>query len=1207
MLIDRSKIKLSKLSELGSNCHVDAAYEEADFDAGVCAQVEETLRNRCNLKEKLEKNLQNIRDDIKFAEDDIKKLELSLDAMLCSVAEGGNRTTERNIRSIENEIETKMRLLDTLHKRETACKDILSKPEDSLLINEVTTASSSVSQNTKQRVPASPTQLPKNVSRSSAYIDDADFKTFQRRIRDYKSQHSGNDLEEKVLEGGLRVPGEIWSRLYAYQREGVAWLWGLHQHGVGGILGDEMGLGKTVQIISFLAALYHSKLPIAGSSYDVAISRMKNPQSNRVFDGLAPVLIVCPGTVLKQWLGEFRTWMPTARVVIVHSSGSGYNNLPRLISSLFATSGIALTTYGTLAQHSDVLVPLAWHYVILDEGHKIKNPQAEITNTVKRFITPHRLIVSGTPMQNNLKELWCIFDFVYPGKLGGGMMDFLVNFAVPITQGGYANATPLEVETAYRCACTLKRVLSPYLLRRLKTEVHLELPKKSEQVLFCHLTHYQRSVYEEYLGSQICQDILRGNGQVLGGLMVLKKLCNHPDLVTGGPRRFGIKQGESDDNDYEEGDEWRRFGCSRRSGKLMVTLDLLALWWEQKHKVLLFTQSRKMLNILERHASRRGYTYLRMDGGTPMRQRQHLVEQFNSTTTSGGPQSYFLFLLTTRVGGLGVNLTGADRVLIFDPDWNPSTDAQARERAWRIGQEREVMVYRLLTSGTIEEKVYQRQIFKQFLANRVLKNPRQQRFFKINSLYELFCLGDALPSDANGGQQPKSVSFFRAIGVPRHAVTENRFDRLFSSHPVKLRDIVSTSDEEDVKPEVVEEVERDVGNVEETPAQREARLRAQARRLSRQLVERYTRRGTHVDGRRIRGVERRSRFDEGEAKGGDKRPQKEEMDPFVTSVICGANADEKSVILKRKREEVDEDMKVEAKRVAKAALKAIRRKTEKRKKKVVSTIRKRLQGLTCVNHDKLMDNFLMSEERVDPTLERLQASRLANNVVAWLKSQTQQIDEIQWTASKPLPGVTFGLVKNRFLWSPKEIGCPLYLAYKLQGESGPLRPGDASNNLLYAGHNRLSSRLLLELIRERRHRSMAVVGPSTDASTFQKGGFPCVENQEKELRNLALKLLALFTEENVTIPSTSTEAIAERFKEILMTKKLTSTARDGKLTGRHFRALLRALANPPLHRSGGRDKDRSEVWILKPYFITLARQLALAPISSGLRSDGETI
>ena len=158
-------------------------------------------------------------------------------------------------------------------------------------------------------------------------IDDADSKAFSQRIRDYNINRKQNDLDDEILEGGLRVPGDIWNRLYAYQREGVFWLWGLHKHGVGGILGDEMGLGKTVQIIAFLAALSYSKLPVAGSSYDVAVSLVKNTFSSRISEGLAPVLIICPGTVLRQWLAEFRTWMPTSRVVIIHSSGSGYGNL----------------------------------------------------------------------------------------------------------------------------------------------------------------------------------------------------------------------------------------------------------------------------------------------------------------------------------------------------------------------------------------------------------------------------------------------------------------------------------------------------------------------------------------------------------------------------------------------------------------------------------------------------------------------------------------------------------------------------------------------------------------------------------------------------------------------------------------------------------------------------------------------------------------
>ncbi|VUZ45360.1 unnamed protein product [Hymenolepis diminuta] len=1206
MLIDRNKIESANLSDLGSISQVAAVYDESVLDAGVCAQVEETLRKKSTLKQKIQQNLENIRCDIQLKETEISRLEDTLAATLEGISDEGNRSLERNIRSLENEITTKKSLLVTLQKREAICLEILQKPDETIDLNSKTVVNISDKESLVSFRRPTVSKISKSSSRrQSIDIDDADLKAYRKRLCDYENEVTEETDNDEILKGGLRIPADIWNRLYPYQREGVAWLWGLHQHGVGGILGDEMGLGKTVQIIAFLASLHYSNLPISTSSYDVAISQMKHSSSpSCISEGLAPTLVVCPGTVLKQWLAEFRTWMPTARAVIIHSSGSGYNNLPRLIDSLFKTSGFAITTYGTLAQHRDLLVPLPWYYVVLDEGHKIKNPQAEITVTVKRFITPHRIIVSGTPMQNNLKELWCIFDFVYPGKLGGGMMDFLVNFGVPITMGGYANASPLEVETAYRCACTLKRILSPYLLRRMKKDVQLELPRKSEQVLFCHLTSYQRSVYEEYLNSRACQYILRGMGNVLGGLVLLKKLCNHPDLVTGGPKHFGSRLGEEDDDNYEEGDYWQRFGCSRRSGKLVVTLDLLALWWEQKHKVLLFTQSRRMLNILEKHASRRSYPYLRMDGATPTGQRQRLVEQFNSTQSS----DCFLFLLTTRVGGLGVNLTGADRVLIYDPDWNPSTDAQARERAWRIGQERKVAVYRLLTSGTLEEKVYQRQIFKQFLTNRVLKNPRQQRFFKLNSVHDLFMLNDeaaSRPSDANGGMPTKHVSFFKAVGVPKHAVTDNRFDAIFAANPEKLKELENASDDDDNQ-EAPDEVGEDDSEKEETPEERKARLRAQAKRLSRKLVEKYSHRGTRVDGKRIRGVARRSRFDEGEiekkegSNQSDHAEKEPDLDPFVASVLCGPDQDEKLESLKRKRSEVNEYMKEEALKVAATALEAIRPKKRKshRSKDTLSPVKKRLKGVTVVNHDTLMNNFLMSEKRVDPALERIQASRLANSVTKWLntledriKSSSLQIPFLG--TSNPINGAIFGQIKDRFLYSPNERNCPLFLAYKRQ--ESILKPEDASNNLLFAGHNRLSSSAMLELIRERRDASMNILGLSivtTNPITLQERG--SISKEEKELRKIAYRLLILFAGgESCSTPSVSTAVIVDQFSELLTSQKRNSRSQiPGELTGRHFRALLRSIANPPARKG---NEDGTEVWVLKPQFVSLASAITHLP------------
>lgn len=212
------------------------------------------------------------------------------------------------------------------------------------------------------------------------------------------------------------------------------------------------------------------------------------------------------------------------------------------------------------------------------------------------------------------------------------------------------------------------------------------------------------------------------------GLINLRKICNHPDLFTDWSRlvpEYG-----------EDPAQVARCGYPKRSGKMIVLETLLKIWFKQDHRCLLFTQSKQMLNILEQFLTDNRYSYLKMDGTTSIGSRQGLVTQFNTDA------SIFVFLLTTRVGGLGINLTGANRVLIFDPDWNPSTDIQARERAWRIGQTKNVTIYRLLTSGTIEEKIYHRQIFKQFLTNRVLQDPKQRRFFKSNDLHELFRYDD---------------------------------------------------------------------------------------------------------------------------------------------------------------------------------------------------------------------------------------------------------------------------------------------------------------------------------------------------------------------------------------------------------------------------------------------------------------------------------
>ncbi|KYM97864.1 DNA excision repair protein ERCC-6 [Cyphomyrmex costatus] len=554
--------------------------------------------------------------------------------------------------------------------------------------------------------------------------DDGDHQLFKQRI---ETNTYPKDEAMHKIDTLFKVPQCIWEKLYRYQKVAVKWLWELHSRKLGGLLGDEMGLGKTVEIIAFLAGLDCSEL----LSY------------NGRYRGLGPTLVVCPATLMEQWVKHFHEWWPFFRVVVLHHS-SGYNGDPESLIESLQTGGILITSYNGVLRHKDLLVHSQWHYVILDEGHKIRNPQAKVSRAVKRFATSHRLLLTGSPMQNSLKELWSLFDFILPGKLGT-LPVFLEHCAIPITRGGYANATPLQEATALQIATMLKNTITPYMLRRTKTDVkhHLTLPEKNEQVLFCSLTDEQKKLYKKYLCSDDVSFILHerndhGSGRYrarfLIALSALRKICNHPDLFL-----YTREQDSDEDIDLFE-EQIEKFGYYKRAGKMIVVRSLLKIWQKQGHRVLLFTQGRQMMHILESLLQREKYTYLRMDGTTAMSQRQQTIHKFNDT-------SYFVFLLTTRVGGLGVNLTGANRVVIYDPDWNPATDAQAKERAWRIGQNKQVTIYRLITAGTIEEKIYHRQIFKLLLSNKVLDEPRQRQLFKSTDLVELFNLNEPIAGE----------------------------------------------------------------------------------------------------------------------------------------------------------------------------------------------------------------------------------------------------------------------------------------------------------------------------------------------------------------------------------------------------------------------------------------------------------------------------
>ncbi|GLU03662.1 hypothetical protein SLE2022_208500 [Rubroshorea leprosula] len=590
------------------------------------------------------------------------------------------------------------------------------------------------SKNKKKR-PLPDKKWRKLISREEKHWEEEDEEEDEREgsvtAHDEEEKQDVEDLDDGnsyvTLEGGLKIPENIFDKLFDYQKVGVQWLWELHCQRAGGIIGDEMGLGKTVQVLAFLGALHFSNM-------------------------YKPSIVICPVTLLRQWKREARRWYPRSRVEILHDSawdpsyrnkraksygsdseseGSLDSDYEEKVSSksakkwdslinrvLKSKSGLLITTYEQLRLLGGKLLDIEWGYAILDEGHRIRNPNADITLVCKQLQTVHRVIMTGSPIQNKLTELWSLFDFVFPGKLGV-LPVFEAEFSVPITVGGYANASPLQVSTAYRCAVVLRDLIMPYLLRRMKADVNVQLPQKTEHVLFCSLTAEQRSVYRAFLASSDVEQILDGSKNSLYGIDVMRKICNHPDLL-----------------EREHSCQHPDYGNPERSGKMKVVSLVLKVWKEQGHRVLLFAQTQQMLDILESFLNSGDYSYRRMDGLTPVKLRMALIDEFNNS------DDVFIFILTTKVGGLGTNLTGADRVIIFDPDWNPSTDMQARERAWRIGQKRDVTVYRLITRGTIEEKVYHRQIYKHYLTNKVLKNPKQRRLFKARDMKDLFILND---------------------------------------------------------------------------------------------------------------------------------------------------------------------------------------------------------------------------------------------------------------------------------------------------------------------------------------------------------------------------------------------------------------------------------------------------------------------------------
>ncbi|XP_047976106.1 protein CHROMATIN REMODELING 24 isoform X1 [Salvia hispanica] len=533
------------------------------------------------------------------------------------------------------------------------------------------------------------------------------------------------------LRGTYKLPHKIANMLYPHQREGLKWLWSLHCKGKGGILGDDMGLGKTMQICSYLCGLFHSNL-------------------------IRRVLIVAPKTLLTHWINELSTvgLSEKTREYFATCQKTRHYELQYVLQD----KGILLTTYDIVRNNTKSLCgdhrynvdgeedELTWDYMILDEGHLIKNPSTQRAKSLLQIPCRHRIIISGTPLQNNLKELWALFNFSCP-ELLGDKKEFKDKYEYFISRGNEKNASDREKHIGSSVAKKLRDCIQPYFLRRMKSEVFRDdasLSNKNELIVWLRLTQCQRRLYEAFLNSEIV--VSACDGSPLAALTILKKICDHPLILTKRAAEDlleGMDDSMAEQEDHKVAEKLAmhiadvadRFDIVENhniSCKISFILSLLGDLIPKGHNVLIFSQSKKMLNLIQESLTSSHYKYMRIDGDTKILDRAKVVKDFQEGR--GAP----IFLLTSQVGGLGLTLTNADRVIVVDPAWNPSTDNQSVDRAYRIGQKKDVIVYRLMTCGTVEEKIYRKQVFKGGLFRSATEQKEQIRYFSQQDLRDLF-------------------------------------------------------------------------------------------------------------------------------------------------------------------------------------------------------------------------------------------------------------------------------------------------------------------------------------------------------------------------------------------------------------------------------------------------------------------------------------
>ncbi|KAI8997113.1 SNF2 family N-terminal domain-containing protein [Pilobolus umbonatus] len=485
-------------------------------------------------------------------------------------------------------------------------------------------------------------------------------------------------IKETVKQPDILVGG----RLKDYQVKGLQWMVSLYNNHLNGILADEMGLGKTIQTISLITYLIERK------------------RQN------GPFLIIVPLSTLTNWTLEFEKWAPSVKIIVYKGNPNARKELQNEIR--YNDFQVLLTTFEYIIKDRPILSKVKWLHMIVDEGHRMKNTNSKLTVVLRQYYhTRYRLILTGTPLQNNLPELWALLNFILP-KIFKSVKSFEEWFNTPFNTQGVADKIGLNEEEQLLIIKRLHKVLRPFLLRRLKKDVEAELPDKVERVIKCKLSSLQQHLYTQMKrnGTLYTSDVVKGKSGVKGlnnAIMQLRKICNHP-FVFEEVESLVNPSGLSNDLLY------------RTSGKFELLDRMLPKLQATGHRVLIFFQMTQVMSIMEDFLNYKGFSYLRLDGSTKADDRSELLRLFNAEDSP-----YFVFLLSTRAGGLGLNLQTADTVIIFDSDWNPHQDLQAQDRAHRIGQTKEVRIFRLISSNSVEESILARANYKLDIDGKVIQ------------------------------------------------------------------------------------------------------------------------------------------------------------------------------------------------------------------------------------------------------------------------------------------------------------------------------------------------------------------------------------------------------------------------------------------------------------------------------------------------------